>query len=173
MQNLLKYEFAGTIFGVVFLNVRAPQCCMLVLMCSSGKSLHAVVESASALGAPCMMLSPEAMKGKTGLELEAAFYLAARAFEEKSNISGKLSNEALLFLAREMNFASALRRIGAKDARAFVLVCGKNVPLARVKKELGLVSAKKIALSRMGKKKGAYFEGELAVEQLALARARN
>ena len=173
MQNLLKYEFAGTIFGVVFLNVRAPQCCMLALMCSSGKPLHAVVESAEALFAPCLLLSPEAMKGRTGLELEAAFYLAARAFEEKSNISSKLSNEALLFLAREMNFASALRRVGAKHAREFVLVCGKNVPVARVKKELGLVKASRMKLSRMGKKKGAYFEGELAVEQLALARSRN
>ena len=173
MQNLLKYEFAGTIFGVVFLNVRAPQCCMLVLMCSSEKSLHAIVESAEALGAPCMMLSAEAMKGKTGLELEAAFYLAARAFEEKSNISTKLSNEALLFLSREMNFASALRRVGAKNVHRFVLVCEKDVSIAKVKKELGLTAAKKIAISRMGKKKGAYFEGERAVEQMALARVRN
>ena len=146
---------------------------MKVLLCSSEKPLHAIVEAAERLGAPCLLLSPEAMRGKTGLELEAAFHLAARAFEEKSNISSKLSNEALLFLAREMNFASALRRVGAKDARAFVLVCEKNVPLARVKKELGLTTAKRIALSRMGKKKGVYFEGELAVEQLALARVRN
>ena len=107
------------------------------------------------------------------MELEAAFYLAARAFEEKSNISSKLSNEALLFLAREMNFASALRRVGAKDVRAFVLVCEKNVPMAKVKRELGLVKAKRIAISRMGKKKGAYFEGERAVEEMALARVRN
>ena len=107
------------------------------------------------------------------MEMEFAFYLARRAFEEKSNISGKLSNETLLFLAREMNFASALRRIGASDARDFVLVCGKDVPLAKVKKELGLVKAKRIALARMGKKKGAYFEGERAVEEMALARVRN
>ena len=146
---------------------------MQVLLCSSEKPLGAIVEAAEALRAPCLLLSPEAMKGKTGLELEAAFYLAARAFEEKSNISSKLSNEALLFLAREMNFASALRRIGATDAREFVLVCEKNVPLVKVKRELGLKSAKKIKLSRMGRKKGAYFEGELAVEQMALARARN
>ena len=142
-------------------------------MCSSEKPLHAIVMAAEGLRTPCLLLSTEAMKGKTGLELEAAFYLASRAFEEKSNISGKISNEALLFLSREMNFASALRRIGATDARSFVLVCEKDVPLAKVKRELGLTSAKKIALSRMGKKKGAYFEGERAVEQMALARARN
>jgi hypothetical protein len=66
-----------------------------------------------------------------------------------------------------------LRKIGANDAREFVLACEKDVPLAKVKKELGLASAKKIALPRMGKRKGAYFEGELAVEQMALARVRN
>ena len=146
---------------------------MQVLLCSSEKPLHAIVGSAEGLGAPCLLLSPEAMRGKTGLELEAAFHLAARAFEEKSNISGKMANEALLFLAREMNFASALRRVGAKSAHSFVLVCEKDVPLARVKRELGLVKASRVKLSRMGKKKGAYFEGELAIEQMALARVRN
>ena len=146
---------------------------MQVLLCSSEKPLGAIVEAAEALRTPCLLLSPEAMEGKTGLELEAAFHLASRAFEEKRNISSKLSNEALLFLAREMNFASALRRLGAKNARSFVLVCEKNVPMAEVKKKLGLSSAKKITLPRMGKKKGAYFEGELAVERMALARARN
>ena len=146
---------------------------MQVLLCSSEKPLGAIVEAAEALRTPCLLLSPEAMEGKTGLELEAAFHLASRAFEEKRNISSKLSNEALLFLAREMNFASALRKIGAKNARGFVLVCEKDVPVAKVKREMGLASAKKITLPRMGKKKGAYFEGERAVEEMALARGRN
>ena len=146
---------------------------MLALMCSSDKPLAMIVRSAETLHAPCLLLSAEAVEGKTGLEIEAAFHLAARAFEEKSNISGKMSNEALLFLAREMNFASALRKFGAKDARAFVFVCEKNILVARVKKALALTSAKKIVLPRMGKKNGAYFEGELAVEQMALARVRN
>ena len=146
---------------------------MQVLLCSSEKPLGAIVEAAEGLGAPCFLLSPEAMRGKTGFEIEAAFYLAARAFEGKSNISSKLSNEAMLFLAREMNFASALRKIGATDTRAFVLACEKNVPLAKVKQKLWLSSAKKIVLPRMGRKKGAYFEGERAVEEMALARAKN
>jgi len=146
---------------------------MQILLCSSDKPLNAIVGAAEALHAPFLMISTEAIKGKTGLELEAAFYLAARAFEEKCNISTKLSNEALLFLAREMNFASALRKIGATDAREFVFVCGEDVPMAKVKKTLGLAKAEKIALSRMGKKKGAYFEGERAVEEMALARVRN
>ncbi len=146
---------------------------MQVLLCSSEKPLNAIVGSAEALHTPYLLLSTEAIKGKTGMELESAFYLAARAFEEKSNISSKLSNEALLFLAREMNFASALQRIGAKDAREFVLVCGKNVPIEKVKEKMGLAKAKKIALSRMGKKEGSYFEGERAVEEMALARVRN
>jgi len=142
-------------------------------LCSSDKPLNAIVEAADALRAPCLVLSTEAIKEKTGLELEAAFYLAARAFEGKSNISTKLSNEALLFLAREMNFASALRKIGATDSRAFVFVCEKDVPMAKMKETLGLAKAKKLALPRMGRKKGAYFEGERAVEGMALARGRN
>ena len=146
---------------------------MLALACSTDKPLFDIVRSAEALGTPCMMLSIEAIKGKTGLEIEAAFYLSARAFEEKSNISEKHSNEALLFLAREMNFASALRKIGAKDARAFVFVCKETLPLSHVKKALALTSAKKIVLSRMGKKKGAYFKAERAVEGMALARVKN
>jgi len=146
---------------------------MLLLRCSSAKALPALVSSAEALGSPVLLLSPRAIEGKSLMEMEFAFYLARRAFGGKSNISGKLSNEALLFLARETNFASALRRMGAKDARDFVLACEKNVPLAKVKRGMGLVSAKRMAFPRMGKKKGAYFEGELAVEQMALARARN
>ena len=146
---------------------------MIVLMCSSEKPLGAIVEAAEGLRTHCLLLSAEAIRGKTGLELEAAFCLASRAFEEKSNISGKMSNEALLFLAREMNFASALRKIGATDAREFVLVCEKNVPMAEVKRKLGLSTAKKIVLPRMGRKKGAYFEAERAVEGMALARAKN
>jgi len=146
---------------------------MLLLRCSSERQLPALVSSAEALGAPVILLSPRAIEGKSGMEMKFAFYLARRAFEGKSNISSKLSNEALLFLAREMNFASALRKIGAKDAHGFVLVCEKNLPIARVKKALALTSAKKIALTKMGKKKGAYSEGERAVEQLALARVRN
>ena len=146
---------------------------MLLLRCSSAKPLGALVSSAETLGAPCLLLSPRAVEGKSRMEMEFAFYLARRAFEGKINISGKMANEALLFLAREMNFASALRRIGAKDARDFVLVCEKNVPLAKVKREMGLTKAKRIALPKMGKRKGGYFEGERAAEQMALARVRN
>jgi tRNA threonylcarbamoyladenosine modification (KEOPS) complex Cgi121 subunit len=146
---------------------------MIALRCSSRLPLHAVVESAEKHFSPALLLSPRAMEGKTKMELEFAFYLAARAFEDKSNISTKVSNEALLYLSREMNFGSALRSIGASDARDFVLVFKKGAPLAKVKEKLALTSAKKIALSKMGKKKGAYFEGERAVEEMALARARN
>ncbi|MFA6214893.1 MAG: hypothetical protein WC717_06500 [Candidatus Micrarchaeia archaeon] len=146
---------------------------MLCLACSSEKPLGEAVAAAGALLPPCILLSPKAAGGMTGMELEAAFCLARRAFEEERNISGKLSNEALLFLAREMNFASALRKIGAKDGRDFVFVCEKAVPVAKVKRALGLSKAKRIPLSRMGRRMGAYFEGELAVEGMALARIRN
>lgn len=146
---------------------------MLALRCSSEKPLEAIVRSAERLSCPCLFLSPCAVEGKSSMEFSFAFYLARRAFEEKSNISGKLTNEALLFLARETNFASALRKIGAKDARDFVFVCEKNLPLAKVKRALSLTSAKKIALAEMGRKKGKYFEGELAAEEMALARVRN
>jgi len=146
---------------------------MLILRCASAKPLNALVSEAEALCTPCLLLSPRAIKGKSEMEIAFAFYLARRAFEGKSNISGKMANEALLFLSREMNFASALRRIGAKDARDFVLVCEKSIPLAKVKKVMELASARKIALPKMGKKKGAYFEGERAVEEMALVRVRN
>ena len=146
---------------------------MLALRCSSCMPLNAVVENAERNFSPALLLCPRAIEGRTGMELEFAFCLASRAFEAKANISTKISNEALLFLSREQNFGSALKSIGANDARDFVLVCGKNFPMAMVKEQLGLVSAKKITLSRMGKKKGAYFEGERAVEEMALARARN
>jgi len=146
---------------------------MLLLRCSSAKPLTVLVGSAEALCTPVLLLSPRAIRGKSEMETAFAFHLAKRAFEEKSNISSKPSNEALLFLAREMNFASALRKIGAKNARDFVLACGKDMPIAKVKKELGLTSAKRIELPKMGKKKGNYFEAERAVEQMALARIRN
>ena len=146
---------------------------MLLLRCSSAKPLGALVSSAETLGAPCLLLSPRAVEGKSRMEMEFAFYLARRAFEGKINISGKMANEALLFLAREMNFASALRKAGAKDARDFVLACEKDVSLVKVKQTMGLTSAKRVALPKIGTKKRSYFEGERAAEEMALARTRN
>lgn len=146
---------------------------MLILKCSYGKGIAEVAKGTERLPCACILLSPAALAGRSRMELSFAFHLARRAFEGKRNISGKLSNEALLFLSREMNFASALKKIGAKDAREFVLVCEKNIPLAKLKKELALVAAKSVALSEKGKKKGHYFEGELAVEEMALARVKN
>ena len=146
---------------------------MMMLRSSSRLGLPALVEAACRLPCACILLSPSSLEGKTEVEFVFSFHLARRAFEEKRNISAKASNEALLFFSREMNFASALRKNGAKDARDFVLVCEKRLPIAQVRETLGLKTAKKISLSRMGKKKGAYFEGELAVEEMALARVKN
>lgn len=143
---------------------------MLALKCSSEMDLHRLVSCASKLG-NCLLLSPG--KSYTQKELEAAFFLARASFGEKSNLSDKLSNEALMFLACETNFSSAIRKIGAKRAKDFILVLEKNVPIAKVRKELALSSAKRMALGLWGKKSGFYYEGELAVERMALARIRN
>jgi tRNA threonylcarbamoyladenosine modification (KEOPS) complex Cgi121 subunit len=147
---------------------------MLCLSCkSSGEKLAQVVADAKRLPCACMLLAPEAVRGRTSLEISFAFYLARRAFSEKRNISQKIQNEALLFLSCESNFASALRSAGATDAGDFVLVCEKSLPVAKVKTALSLTFAKKIALPGWGKKKGHYTEAELAIEKMALARARN
>jgi len=129
--------------------------------------MHELVNAAEGM----LVLSPSAAKTKK--ELEFAFFLAAEAFREKANLSPKLANEAMLFLACETNFASAVRKIGAKSVRDFVLVREKGIPLARLKKKLMLVEIKRLALPEWGKKKGGYREGELAAERMATARIRN
>jgi tRNA threonylcarbamoyladenosine modification (KEOPS) complex Cgi121 subunit len=147
---------------------------MMCIRCKSGKNgLSELVAKAEGLPCGCMLLSPSAVKGRTSLEMAFAFYLARRAIFEGRNISNKVSNEALLFLSCESNFSSALRRMGAKDARDFALVCEKIIPLARVKRVLGLSSAREIALPVWGKRKGNYAQAELAIERMALARVRN
>lgn len=146
---------------------------MLCLRCSSKLPLMALAGAAASLPCPSLLLSPGAMGGRTGRELAFAFHLAREAFSGKRNVSQKLPNEALLFLSREMNFSSALRKIGAKDAEDFVLVCEKNLPLSKVKNALALSFAEKIPLPERGKRKGRYFEAELAIEEMALSRVKN
>lgn len=145
---------------------------MIALCCrSSERDIAALVKAGSAIPCALLFLRPDAVKSKK--ELEFAFFLAREAFKNKDNISGKIANEALLFLSRETNFSSAIRKIGATDGRDFLLACEKNVPLAKLKKILRLEKAEKAELPEWGKKIGAYSEGELAVEKMALARIRN
>jgi tRNA threonylcarbamoyladenosine modification (KEOPS) complex Cgi121 subunit len=145
---------------------------MLILRCSSKeKRMHALVASAEALPSECILIRPSAARMER--ELQFAFYLARGAFGMKNNISSKLSNEAILFLARETNFSSALKKVGASDASDFILVCEKRLPVPAVKKILSLSSAQKIRLPEWGEKKGHYSKAELAIEEMALARIRN
>jgi tRNA threonylcarbamoyladenosine modification (KEOPS) complex Cgi121 subunit len=145
---------------------------MEVYLCSHGAGgIHKVAAAAERLPCPVLLLREGAVK--TGVELEAAFLLARDSFREKTNISNKLSNEALLFLACETNFSSALRKVGATDAGKLVVAVEGKMGAAELKRKLKLTSAKKLALPKLGKKKGHYFEGELAAERMALARVRN
>ena len=144
---------------------------MMVLRCSSAvPSMHELVAAAEKLGA-VLLLSPKAVK--TEKELEFAFYLAKQAFAAKANVSGKLTNEAMLFLSCETNFSSAVRKIGAAHPDDFLLVSEEKVPSAKLKKALKLTRAETIKLTEWGNKRGAYFEGELAIEKMATARIMN
>jgi len=144
---------------------------MQILRCSSSiASMHELVSATAALG-DMLVLSPKAVR--TRKELEAAFHLARQAFEGKENISSKLSNEAVLFLACEINFESALRKVGAADTSDFVLVSEKKFPIKELVKKLRLTRCLQLTLTEWGKKKGKYIEGELAIEKMALARIRN
>lgn len=142
---------------------------MLALRCSSSFSIKELVEKAGGMG--CLVLSPE--DGRTQKGLEAAFELAKRSFGAKENISPTLLHEALLFLACETNFSSAIANAGAKSAQDFLLVCEGKIPVARLKKELRLGKATPAKLSEFGKKVGFYSEAELAIERMALSRIRN
>ncbi len=179
---------------------------MQILRCSSSaKSIAELAAKSKGL----LFLSPSAVK--TAKELEFAFYLAREAFADRTSISNDLAKEALLFLACETNFSSAVEKIGAKSAKDFVLVSGKRMPLAKLKKEMLLTKIASVSLPELGmkksgkdffrsgmsmrilrskmhqtsrqsamlkanstqKKKGGYFEGELAIERMALARVKN
>ncbi len=145
---------------------------MMVLRCSSrAESVNGLVGLGAAFPGALLFLKAGAARTKKGLKF--AFYLAGEAFMARENISGKMANEALLFLACETNFTSAARKIGARSARDFVLVSRKRIPLAKLTRELLLTSAKPLALPEWGKKSGHYYEGELAVERMATARIRN
>ncbi|MEM2138464.1 MAG: hypothetical protein QW568_05230 [Candidatus Anstonellaceae archaeon] len=142
---------------------------MLVLRCSS--SAKSIAELAAKSGEELLFLAPDA--AKTEKELEAAFYFAREAVGSGTGISDTMAKEALLFLSCEMNFSSALKKVGASSPEDFVLVSEKKIPLARLKKELMLVSAKAMKLPELGKRVGGYTEGELAIERMALARVKN
>ncbi|MCX8174946.1 MAG: hypothetical protein N3E51_01960 [Candidatus Micrarchaeota archaeon] len=145
---------------------------MQILRCrSSLGSMPELVKAASRIGGHCLLLSPKAIK--TGLGLEAAFELAKRAARRRQNASEKLSNEAMLFLSCGMNFGSALRKVGAADPSDFVFVSQRKIPPKKLACLLKLTACRRLALSRMGKKLGGYFEGELEIEGMALGRIRN
>ena len=144
---------------------------MMVLRCSSdAKSLHELVSLSEALG-DILILAPKAVR--TGKELEAAFAMARAAFAEGRNLSPKVANEAMLFLAHETNFSSAARKVGAISPDDFVLVSEAKIPIAKLKDKLCLTRAQTLALSEWGGKKGGFTEAELAIEKMALARIRN
>jgi tRNA threonylcarbamoyladenosine modification (KEOPS) complex Cgi121 subunit len=145
---------------------------MLILRCSSSaSSVHSLVGIADSQGWGILFLKPDA--ARTRKELEAAFYLANEAFAAKGNISAKMANEAMLFLACEMNFTSAAKKVGATDAKDFLLVSEKDLPVAVLKKKLMLAKIAPLKLPEFGKKKNGYTEGELAIERMALARVKN
>ena len=144
---------------------------MMVLRCSSSAAgMHELAESSGRLG-DVLLLSPVAVR--TVKELQGAFALARAAFAAKANISPKLANEAVLFLACETNFSSALRKVGAADPSDFVLVSEAKIPSAKLKKALKLLHAQTLSLSEFGGKRGGYTEAELAIEKMATARIRN
>lgn len=144
---------------------------MMVLRCSSSaKDMQHVVKAASSLG-EVLLLSPSAVR--TRKELQFAFYLAKEAFAQGENIASSPAKEALLFLSCETNFSSAVRKVGAASVDDFVLVSESKLASSKLKKALLLTRAQALKLSEWGRKKGNYFEGELAVEKMALSRIRN
>ena len=144
---------------------------MMVLRCSSdAESMGELVELGASLG-EFLFLAPKAVR--TGKELEAAFAMARGAFAEGRNLSPKVQNEAMLFLACETNFSSAARKAGAISPDDFVLVSEKKIPSSELKAKLKLTRAQALALSEWGAKKGGYTERELAIEKMALARIKN
>ncbi len=144
---------------------------MMVLRCSSDAAgINELVELGEGSG-EFLFLAPKAVR--TGKELEAAFAMARSAFDEGRNLSPKLQNEAMLFLAQETNFSSAARKIGAASPDDFILVSEAKIPIAKLKAKLKLTRAQALKLSEWGGKKGGYLEGELAVEKMALARIKN
>ncbi len=145
---------------------------MLALRCSSSaSSIHSLVKIADSQGWEILFLNPKSVCTRKGLE--AAFCLAKGAFAAKENISAKPANEAMLFLACEMNFSSAAKKVGAANSKDFVLVSEKEIPAAKLKKILLLTKFAPLRLSEFGKKVNGYFEGELAIERMALSRVKN
>ena len=153
------------------LNLGPSRLGMLLLRCSSSaKSVNELLRLGGRFEG-MLFISPKAVRSRK--ELEAAFALASAAFREKTNISPKLSNEALLFLACETNFASAARKAGTSSTDDFAIVSQEKIPIATLRKKLLLAKAETINLGEWGKKKGAYFEAELAIERMALSRIKN
>ncbi len=144
---------------------------MQVIRCSSDAAgINELVQLGEGLG-ELLFLAPKAVR--TEKELEAAFAMARSAFDEGRNLSPKVQNEAMLFLAQETNFSSAARKIGAASPDDFILVSEAKIPIAKLKAKLRLTRAQSLKLSEWGGKKGGYLEGELAIEKMALARIKN
>ncbi|MEM4554556.1 MAG: hypothetical protein QXT25_01770 [Candidatus Anstonellaceae archaeon] len=141
---------------------------MIILECSSLiENVESLVETSKRLGDVLLLSS---IKGRTAKELEACFALAKKAFKSKTNISQSIPNEAMLFLAKETNFSSAVKKIGVSDPADFILVAERSIPIGKIKKELSLVKAKPVCLPAWGKKRRGYFEADLAIESMALRR---
>ncbi|MEM4348030.1 MAG: hypothetical protein QXN37_00470 [Candidatus Anstonellaceae archaeon] len=141
---------------------------MIILECSSSLgNVESLVKASRRLGNVLLLAS---LKDRTEKELQACFALARKAFKSKTNISQNFANEAMLFLAKETNFSSAVKKIGASSPAKFFLVAEKKIPLKKIRNALLLTYVKRVSLPLWGKREGRYFEAELSIEAMALRR---
>jgi tRNA threonylcarbamoyladenosine modification (KEOPS) complex Cgi121 subunit len=125
------------------------------------------------LGRLLKVIFLEPGKIATKKEIEAAFFFAKKAMEKKQNISNNIENEVLLFLSRKTNFSSAIKEIGIKNTKKFLILCARRITKKKLKESLLLEKIKKITLPKFGKKIGGYSQAEIAIEAMALSRIKN
>lgn len=128
---------------------------MRVFRVESGLSMERLYEALDKLDA--VALRPDAVESLE--EVELAFHLAKKAFENKKNIAKKLKYEFLLWLSGTRDISSAIKRTSPKGKEFLLAVFSERKKLPAELKE------KRMGLSKRGK--------SLRLEMISLSRIRS
>ena len=108
----------------------------LVVMASSGLPMDGLIEEISKINRTgkhtLQAFDPLSVTGRA--HLVWAYINALSSFRSGSNISGSVALEMLLFAALTSQIEEAIKRVGAKSSRAFVLFAGSKPALAMARR---------------------------------------
>jgi len=153
----------------------------LVKIASSSASMEAILSKINSInkgkGAVVQIFDPNRIINK--IHLSGAYIDAVESFGDKTNISKSKGMEMLLFVAMTNQISDAIKMVGAKSSREFVLFANNKTsfnklkPLIKSSKEITRDKKSQLEIAR---KFGIYSKDDLdkfILQKMAISRIRD